>query len=692
MRAGDDLSRVPSLWERPPQRRRDARRRGASRPPRGPGGRGGQSVNVRLVARVLAGGAALMAGVLGFLTAYAALSLPDVNSIGKQTGTIRFVDVKGRPIAELGTAAGDRRSTRQLSQIAPILQRATIATEDRGFYDEGAINASRVLKALLVDVLARRASQGASTITQQLAKQAFLPQDKTALRKLREALLANQLDARYTKDQILELYLNVIFYGHGAYGIQDAAQTYFGKDAGQLSLAEASLLAGLPNAPSLDDPFQNPAGAFSRQHVVLSSMVQSRDITAAQAADLDPISPDPALRSRNQGAMLAELRNGRRPQQSREAPHFLQFVRNELAQRLRDQPSAFDESLTVTTTLDLDDQHLAESSVDAGVARLSTHHATNGALVMLDTSAGHEGEIRAMVGSRDYGSNSIDGQFNVVTAERRPGSSFKPFVYEQAFRSGRASPDSTVDDTYAESQRLGGVQDFDRRYMGRMTAARALLLSRNIPTEQTMAQAGVQQTIDFATSLGITSRLEPNLSTAIGSSAVRMIDEAEAYGAFATGGHRVHAHSIRTVVESSGNVLVDATQRPVELTPMSDRDAYKVTAILRGYASQWNIPMNRPTAGKSGTTDNFVDAWYMAYAPNFVVGSWVGNTAANQPGELPMDSVYGTDVARAVTAPFVNRIGLPVEQFRVPAGAGATCYGNCAAPGDNGKGNGNDND
>ena len=634
---------------------------------------------------MVVGAAALMVGVLGFLTAYAALTLPDVNGIGKQTGTIRFVDARGRLIAELGTAAGDRRSTKPLSQIAPILQRATIATEDRGFYNEGAINATRVLKALVVDVIARRASQGGSTITQQLAKQAFLPFDKTALRKLREALLAKQLDARYTKDQILELYLNVIYYGHGAYGIQDAAQTYFGKDAGQLTLAEASLLAGLPNAPSLDDPFQNAAGAFGRQHLVLGSLTDTRDITPAQAADADPLSADPAIRARNQAALLGELRNGHKPQQIREAPHFLQFVRNELAQRLQDQPGAFDESLTVSTTLDLDDQHLAESSVDAGVAQLASQHATNGALLMLDTTPGHEGEIRAMVGSRDYGNNGIDGQFNVVTAERRPGSSFKPFVYEQAFRSGRESPNSAVDDTYTESQRLGGVQDFDRSYMGRMSAAQALLLSRNIPTEQTMARTGVQDTIDFATSLGITSHLEPNLSTAIGSSAVRMIDEAEGYGAFATGGHRIHAHSIRTVVDSSGNVLLDNTAQPAELTPMTDRDAFKVTSILRGYARQWDIPMNRPTAGKSGTTDNFVDAWYMTYAPNFVVGTWVGNTDAGRPGELPMDSVYGTDVGRAIAAPFVDGISLPVAQFQAPGGD-TTCYGDCSVPG---IGNGN---
>jgi len=638
------------------------------------------------VARAVVGAAALMVGVLGFLTAYAAFTLPDINSIGKQTGTIRFLDVKGRTIAELGTAAGDRRSTRPLSQIAPILQRATIATEDRGFYDEGAINASRVLKALVVDVLARRASQGASTITQQLAKQAFLPRDKTALRKLREALLANQLDARYTKNQILELYLNVIYYGHGAYGIEDAAQTYFGKDAGQLSLSEASVLAGLPNAPSLDDPFQNQQAAFARQHVVLRSLVETHDITQAQADDVDPMDPDPALRTRNQGALIADLRNGHPPQQNHEAPHFLQFVRNELAARLRDQPGAFDESLTVNTTLNLDDQHLAESSVTAGVKQLESRKASNGALLMLDTTPGHEGEISAMVGSRDYGNDKIDGQFNVVTAERRPGSSFKPFVYEQAFRSGREAPNSMVDDTYAESQRLGGVQDFDRRYMGRISAARALLLSRNIPTEETMARAGVQETIDFATALGITSNLAPNLSTAIGSSAVRMIDEAEGYAAFATGGHRVHAHSIRSVVDSSGNLLVDNTQLPVVPTPMSDRDAFKVTSILRGYARQWNVPMRRPTAGKSGTTDNFVDAWYMTYAPNFVVGTWVGNTDASRPGELPMDTVYGTDVGKAITAPFVNGLSLPVEDFRAPAGSDVSCYGDCSVPAAGGPG------
>jgi penicillin-binding protein 1A len=616
------------------------------------------------ILRVGIGVVALACGLLGALVAYAAVTLPDVDGIGRATGTVRIVDRHGQPIAEFDSRNLSRRQV-PLQRIAPIVREATIAAEDRQFYEEGALNVRRVLRALYVDILARRPEQGASTITQQLARLAFLdPSDKSVLRKLREALLANQLDARYGKDEILDMYLNLIYYGHGAYGIENAAQTYFGRHAADLDLSEASLLAGLPQAPSTNDPFENPQAAFARQHYVLAALLHTGNITAAQADAADPLvgAPTPTAEQQvterdHQRAVLADLRNGRSPSAQQVAPHFAQYVRDQLQERFANDPNLLNRSVVVTTTLDLSIQRQAEDAVRSGVSALG-HGADNGALLMVDAATG---DIISMVGSADYQSAAIGGQYNVTTAERRPGSTFKPFVYGEAFREGVLTPDSMLDDTSAESRRLGGVQDFDGAFLGRLSADRALLLSRNVPAEQAMARAGVAQVVDFAHQLGIGSTLAPNLTTAIGSSRVRMIDEAAAYAAFANGGHRVAPRVILRVVDGAGNVLLDDSGPPTLGRVMSVSDACQVTGVLRDYPREWGLAFDRPTAGKSGTTDNFVDAWYVAYTRDLVVTTWAGHTEADSPAEVGMDSVYGTMVGQAITVPFVNALPATVS-------------------------------
>jgi membrane peptidoglycan carboxypeptidase len=611
------------------------------------------------VLRIGAGILALCCGILGALVAYAAVTLPSADGIGRATGTIRVLDRHGQSIAEFDSRNLDRTPV-PLRQIAPVAREATVATEDRDFYNEGALNVKRVLKALLVDVVARRPAQGASTITQQLAKLAFLdPSDRSVLRKLREALLANQLDARFSKDEILAMYLNLIYYGHGAYGIENASETYFGRHAGQLDLTEASLLAGLPESPSTNDPFENPHAAFVRQHYVLDGMVQTGRIALASADAVDPLvgapAPTPeqqAAREAHQRTILADLQHGRPPSARQVAPHFAQYVRDQLHEMFAADPNLVSGSLVVTTTLDLSVQRQAEDAVRRGVGDIGGG-ANNGALLMVDAQAG---DILAMVGSTDYQNAAIGGQYNVTTAERRPGSTFKPFVYGQAFREGVLTPSSMLDDTSAESRRLGGVQDFDGAFLGRLPAARALLLSRNVPAEQAMARAGVDHVLDFARQLGISSPLAPDVTTAIGSSRVRMIDEAAAYGAFANGGHRVTPRAILKVVDGRGDVLLDAGRLPTLAQVMSADDACKVTGILESYPSVWGLAFDRPTAGKSGTTDHFVDAWYIAYTRDFVVATWAGHTEADRPAEVGMDSVYGTSVGQSITVPFVNAL------------------------------------
>jgi membrane peptidoglycan carboxypeptidase len=614
--------------------------------------------------------------LLAGMVVYAAATLPDLNKLGQATGTIKILDRNGKLIASVGNDSTSRTYV-PIAQIAKIQQQATLAAEDRNFYNEGAFDFPRVMKALVTDVILRRPAQGASTITQQLAKLAFFGAnaDKSPLRKLREAMIANEIDSKYSKDQILEKYLNLIYYGEGAYGIQNAAQTYFGKDAKDLDLREASLLAGLPQAPSTYDPKENSAAAFARQHYVLGGLVAMGVVTQADADGVDPLAK--GREAANQKAITDDLQHGKQLATLGIAPHFVQYVRNQLQQRFADDPNVVAGDLTVTTTLDLSIQAKANDAVVKGVAAIK-RGANNGALLMLDS---HTGDIMAMVGSADYANNDIAGQYNVTTAERRPGSSFKPYVYEEGFRSGKLKPSTVLDDTAAESAKLGGVKDFDRLFEGRISAGKALLDSRNVPAEQAMVMTGVSDVIDFAHSLGISTDLADNPSTAIGTSSVRMVEHAAGYAAFSNYGHKVSPRAILKVVDGNGNVLVDEPTPAAGAQVMTDAQAYSITKILRAYPARWGVHFNRPIAGKSGTTDNFVDAYYMAYSPDWVVAAWAGHTDATG-NEIGMDEVFGNDVGTAISARFVNSLTLPVHDFHAVAGALSDCTASgSAAPG-----------
>jgi len=631
--------------------------------PRGPDKRFGLSRRARRIVYIAAGVIGGIILIMASVVVYAAFTLPNINDIGQATGAIKILDRNGTLIAEVGHDQQTRNNV-SIGQIAPVMQQATLAAEDRNFYSEGAFDLKRVVKAVIDDIILRRPAEGASTITQQLVKQAFFGQaaSKDPLRKIREALLAQEIDSKDTKQQILNQYLNITYYGENAYGIEDASQRYFGKHAAQLSAGEAALLAGLPQAPSYNDPFKNPKAAYARMDYVLSGLVAMGQITQAQSDAVDPLVGDPnptpaqvAQQQKNQQAIQQDLLGGQNHVTAGPAPHFVQYIEDQLQQQFADDPSFLDGNLTVTTTLDLNIQKKANAAVHQGVANLG-RGANNGALLMI---APRTGQILAMVGSADYTNDSIAGQFNVVTAERRPGSSFKPYVYEEGFKTGALKPDTVLQDTRKESQALGGVQDFDRNYLGSITAARALLLSRNVATEQAMVKTGVTNVVNFAHQLGITSPLAENASTGIGSSAVKMIDHASAYAAFANGGQKVTAYGILKVVDDKGSVLADNTQPPGQEHVMTQAEAWTITNILRGYSRYWHIGIKWDTAGKSGTTDNFVDAWYMAYTPDWVVATWAGHTNGSNPAEVGMNDVFGTTEAQYIAVPFVNSLPRP---------------------------------
>lgn len=589
---------------------------------------------------------AFLCGSLGFLTALAAVTLPDVNALATVTSSVRVLDRNGQEVAEVGQG-GIPHVTVPLARISQVMQQATLAAEDRRFYQEGAFDIPRLAKALLVDLASGSPSQGGSTITQQLAKNAFLNSDKSVMRKLREALLAEQVNARYSKQEILELYLNSIYYGDGAYGVEAAAEAYFGKHAADLGLAEASLLAGLPDAPSYNDPFVNPQAALTRQKYVLGGLLAMGVITGAQATAVEA----------GQGALLAELRGGTAPGIDA-APAFAQYVEDELTRIFGQNSDTLGGGLTVTTTLDLGLQRRAQQVVTSGVAQLG-RGANNGALVMVDANTGG---ILAMVGSADYANPGIAGQFNVTTGLRQEGSTFKPYVYATAFQEGRLRPTSVLSDTAAESAQLGGVHDFDNSFLGRLPADQALLLSRNVPAEQAMRIAGPDNVIALAHSLGVTAPLASNLSTAIGTSAVSMVDQAVGYSAFANGGYRVSPHAVLKVVDGQGNVLLDRTTEGHGAEVLPSPVACTVDSILSHYPNTWGLSFDRPTAGKSGTTDNFKDAWYMAFTPDWVVATWVGHTNADGTSQ-GMQSVYGITMAHYLAVPFVASVPAGHSQF-----------------------------
>jgi membrane peptidoglycan carboxypeptidase len=573
--------------------------------------------------------------------AYALATLPDPSRMDLAGGDVKIND-RGGKLIEQRNAQGVRVIPVKFDEISPNLRNATIAVEDKHFYEHHGVDWGRVVKAGIVDVIARKPQQGASTITEQLAKIAILQSPKkTILRKLREAMVATALESKYKKDDILTLYLNSIYYGHHATGIEAAAEVYFGKKAKDLTVGESALLAGLPNGPSYFDPALHKERALARQAVVLDAMVNSGVITSTQAEQ-----------ARNEPLKLVFKEN-----RSSQAPHFVDYVFEQLESTYG--PSAVNKGgFIVTTTLDLNLQKAAEQAVAVGQQRLGKSGADNGDFLAMDPKTG---EILAMVGSADYLNDDIKGQFNVVTALRQPGSSFKPYAYEQAFRSHKLTMGSQLDDTSRHFAN-GQFHDFDFRDMGMITAHKALLLSRNIPALETMQAAGIDNVVNLAHDMGITTQLKSEVTTAIGSSEVRMLDHAVGYGVFANGGTRHDPVSVLEVKDRDGNTL-DKPNTSEGKRVISAQEAYLITYILKDYSSQWNLGWNKPFAGKSGTTNNYRDAWMMAYAPNLVIGAWVGHTG---PGSQDMNGVYGSMVGSSVLKDFINN-GLTQAHFNVEA-------------------------
>ncbi|HEY1293755.1 MAG TPA: PBP1A family penicillin-binding protein [Chloroflexota bacterium] len=618
-------------------------------------------------------GALAFASVMG-LYAYYARDLPDPGTLANRQlfQTARILDRNGKLLQELNDPEGGRRTLITLQDIPPVARQATIAAEDASFYDNPGFDVRAVVRATYQWIRSGSPQSGASTITQQLVKNTLLGPEQTAERKIKEAFLAMELTRRYSKDQVLEMYMNQISYGNRAYGIEAAAETYFGKPARELTLPEASLLAGLPQAPSYYDPYTNLDAAKERQGYVLDQMVRTGAISPQQrdAAAAAPLKLVPA----SQGSL-------------QEAPHFVTYVRQLVEQQFGTE-ALYREGLQVTTSLDLDLQHLAESKATAHIADIKARNATNAALVAIQPSTG---EILAMLGSVNFNDASINGQVNVALSLRQPGSTLKPFTYVTAFSKGW-NPATTLWDIPTTFPGGYKPNDFDDKFPGPLAVRDALAQSRNIPAVEALQFVTVPDMLSTAHKFGIDDLRDPNrygLSVTLGGGEVKLLDLTYAYSVFANGGLQIGVArppdqlengyrqfdpvSILRVTDSSGKVLYD-NGKPGSAQVEDPRLVFQITSILSdnrarqptyGANSPLVLPNNRPAAVKTGTTDEFRDSWVVGYTPDLVTGVWVGNT-----NNSPMKDVMGAAGAGQIWHDFMAGAlaDTPVAQFDPPSG------------------------
>lgn len=638
----------------------------------------------RLGAAVGAAAALFGAVVLVFAAVYAivARQLPAADELAQRASqfqSTRLYDRDGGLLYESIDPDAGRRTAVKLSDVARVMVDATVATEDANFYRHRGVDPLAVVRAVWYALRERRVVSGASTIPQQLVKRLYLTPERTVRRKVKEAILATEISRRYPKDAILEIYLNELYYGNHAYGIHAAATTYFGVAPAQLTLAQAALLAGLPQAPSLHDPHTNPEGAVARRNVVLDLMAEAgladeAAVAAAKAAPLD-LQPPPTFGMR--------------------APHFVQYVLQQL-EALYGAEALQKYGLEVTTTLDARAQLVAERTVAEQVASLAARGATNGALVAI---APQSGEVVAFVGSADFSSEAIDGQVNMALAPRQPGSTMKPLAYLTAFEGrGRGAEDRwtpgtrIADIAVSYPDGAGGSyvpRNYDRQEHGIVTARVALGNSYNIPAVRALAHIGLPALIDMAERLGITTLdrgRDYGLSLVLGSGEVPLVEMTGAYAVLAAGGVRRPVMAIAKVVDSAGAVRCaegtatactpDGTRRGQQV--ISAVDAFLVTDILRDPANRrpafeavlhsLSLADGRPAAVKTGTTDDYRDALTIGYTPDLVTGVWVGNADRS-----PMDNAAGSIGAAPIWSRFMSAYHQerPVADFAAPEGVAA---------------------
>jgi penicillin-binding protein 1A len=600
---------------------------------------GGTLLTITMLGSAIAAG-----GLVGLAISFR--DLPDVRVLRTYVPaeTSYIYDIKGKLFSSIHGEAN--REVTPLDKISPDLKRAVIAIEDSNFYYHKGINPISVGRALLVNYQKGSVREGSSTLTMQLMKNVFLSRQRTFSRKLAEGVLAIRIEQILTKDQILEMYLNQIYWGHNNYGVQTAARSYFNKSAGTLTLAESAMMAGLIKAPQEYSPFVDIKKATEQQHIVLRRM-----------RDLGWITPQEETKARAQKIKLGKIKSF----QGSASPYVTNAATRELSQRFgRD--AVEKGGMRVQTTIDAKMQTMAEETVVTWHRRLRSQgvRADQMALVAIDPRTHF---IKALVG----GVNPKKSEFNRATqAIRQPGSAFKPFVYYTAFATGKYTPNSIVSDTpvrYREASGYYYPKNYDSSFSGSMSIRKALEVSRNIPAIKIGRAVGMNKVIETCRILGINSPMEPVTSLPLGAIGVTPLEMANAYATLASYGWQSEPTVITRVTDSSGNVLLDNTPKPqLVLEPWA---AASLTSVMQGVINNGTgkaAQIGRPAAGKTGTTSSERDIWFVGYVPQLATAVWVGNDNYRPLGK---GSTGGTFVA-PIWRDFMSKAlkGTPAQNFR----------------------------
>ncbi len=554
--------------------------------------------------------------IVGFFIALTK-DLPEIRNLEtfKPSSITRIYSADGVLLTEFFL---EKRDPVPVKIIPDMLKKALIVTEDRSFYTHSGIDLKGIFRAVFRDIKAGRFVEGASSITQQLAKTLFLYPRKTLLRKAKEAFLSFQIERHYTKAEILGLYLNQVYFGSGAYGVESAARIYFGKPVSDLNLPECALLAGLPRSPSRYSPLVDPKLSIKRRNIVLKQLKDTGVITQS-AYDIARATP---------------LNLAKQDKTSVKAPYFVEYVKQFLENTIGSS-RLYKEGLKVVTTLNFNMQQLAERAVKKGLSDLQKrmkHHGIKHpdpqcALISLDVVSGG---ILAMVGGKDFSKSAFN---RAVDAKRQPGSAFKPIVYayaiEKGFPQNKIILDAPVAFNIDHQQKYWQPKDFSGTYEGEMTLRKALALSKNIPAVRLIDMLGPSSVAGFAHTLGIENPLSQNLSLALGTSDVTLKNLTAAYSVFANKGKFIEPYGIMEVVDRTGRLVWRA--RPEERMVMSRATAAIITDMLRNVIQNGTGRkakcIQRPIAGKTGTTDEFKDALFVGFSPSITTGVWVGQDA-----------------------------------------------------------------
>lgn len=561
---------------------------------------------------VLTSTALLLAGVVA-LNLYLS-SLPPIENLESYKPNIvtKFYSYDGEVIK---TFTAYTYSKAELKDIPDNLKNALIATEDKNFYKHNGYDIFGIVRSSVQNVAARRAVQGASTLTQQLARILFLSNERTFSRKIKELEISARIEKTISKDQILEMYMNNVYLGSGAYGVSAAAEIYFGKKLNQLTLSEAALIAGLPQAPSIYSPFNNKDLAKKRRNQVLKRMLTMKYITQDEY----------------ENALSAQVKLNSLPQiySTNKAPYFNDYVLNELHKLGFDETDIIHGGYKVVTTLDSKAQDEANKSILRNMKAWGMTGKSQQAAIFSFSPI--NGRILVYAGGKNYSESQFD---RVTQAIRPPGSSFKPFVYAAAMEKG-ISPNDLVDDSPLTIGKWS-PRNYGSKYRGKIPVYKALMVSSNVCAARIIREVGIRSVIQIARVLGITTPLEYDYTISLGSNGVKMFEFVRAYGAFANGGYVVQPYAIERIEDSMGRVLYRApktkSSHQLSLKTAAEMTAMLKTVILSGTGRGANI--GKPAAGKTGTTDDYKDAYFVGYTPDIVTGVWVGNDDNKKMGGL----------------------------------------------------------